>query len=63
MHRMLQAIDDLPLNIGISGKGNASLPAALEEMIAAGACAMKLHEDWGHNTRAHRQLPVGRRCP
>ncbi|MGL4497140.1 MAG: urease subunit alpha, partial [Beijerinckiaceae bacterium] len=47
IHRMLQAVDDLPLNIGISGKGNASLPAALEEMIAAGACALKLHEDWG----------------
>ena len=46
-HRMLQAVDGLPVNIGISGKGNASLPAALEEMIQAGACAMKLHEDWG----------------
>ena len=44
---MLRAIDGIPLNIGISGKGNASLPAPLEEMIEAGACAMKLHEDWG----------------
>jgi urease subunit alpha len=44
---MLQAIDDLPINIGLSGKGNASRPAALEEMVRAGACALKLHEDWG----------------
>ncbi len=44
---MLRAIDGIPLNIGISGKGNAALPAPLEEMIEAGACAMKLHEDWG----------------
>ncbi len=45
--RMLQAIDGVPMNIGISGKGNASQPAALEEMVRAGACALKLHEDWG----------------
>ena len=45
--RMLQAIDGLPVNIGLSGKGNAALPGALEEMVRAGACAMKLHEDWG----------------
>ncbi|MFT3974376.1 MAG: urease subunit alpha [Amaricoccus sp.] len=45
--RMLQAADGLPVNIGISGKGNASKPAALEEMVRAGACALKLHEDWG----------------
>ena len=45
--RMLQAIDQFPINIGISGKGNASLPAALVEMVEAGACALKLHEDWG----------------
>ena len=45
--RMLQAVDGLPMNIGLAGKGNASQPAALEEMIRAGACAMKLHEDWG----------------
>jgi urease subunit alpha len=44
---MLRAIDSIPMNIGISGKGNAALPGALEEMIEAGACAMKLHEDWG----------------
>ncbi len=45
--RMLQALDAVPMNIGISGKGNASRPAALEEMVRGGACALKLHEDWG----------------
>ena len=45
--RMLQAVDDVPMNIGLSCKGNASQPEALVEMINAGACAMKLHEDWG----------------
>ena len=44
---MLRAIDSVPLNIGIACKGNASLPAPLIEMLKAGACAMKLHEDWG----------------
>src|SRR4029079_10782748 len=47
MERMLQAVDDLPMNIGFSAKGNASLPQALVEMVEAGACALKLHEDWG----------------
>src|ERR1700734_3332188 len=45
--RMIQSFDAFPINLGISGKGNASRPAALEEMIKAGACALKLHEDWG----------------
>ncbi|MFA6267807.1 MAG: urease subunit alpha [Pseudolabrys sp.] len=45
--RMLQSFDAFPVNLGIAGKGNASRPAALEEMVKAGACAMKLHEDWG----------------
>jgi urease subunit alpha len=45
--RMLQAADGLPVNIGLFGKGNASRPAALIEQIAAGACGLKLHEDWG----------------
>src|SRR3974390_2989760 len=45
--RMIQAADEFPVNLGFAGKGNASRPAALEEMIMAGACAMKLHEDWG----------------
>src|SRR4030081_2218138 len=45
--RMIQAADGLPMNLGFAGKGNASLPAALEEQVKAGACALKLHEDWG----------------
>src|SRR5881227_747936 len=45
--RMIQAADALPVNLGFAGKGNASRPAALEEMVAGGACALKLHEDWG----------------
>jgi urease subunit alpha len=45
--RMLQALDAFPINFGLSCKGNASEPAALVEMVRAGACAMKLHEDWG----------------
>ena len=45
--RMIQAADDFPLNLGFAGKGNASLPAALEEQVRGGACALKLHEDWG----------------
>jgi urease subunit alpha len=47
IERMLQAVDGLPVNIGISAKGNTSQQAPLIEMIEAGACAMKLHEDWG----------------
>ncbi len=45
--RMIQAADAFPMNLGFSGKGNASLPPALEEMVLGGACALKLHEDWG----------------
>ena len=45
--RMIQSLDAFPMNIGLAGKGNASLPAALEEMVLSGACALKLHEDWG----------------
>jgi urease subunit alpha len=45
--RMLQAAEGLPVNLGFAGKGNASRPAALEEMVRAGACCLKLHEDWG----------------
>ena len=45
--RMLQAAEGLPVNISFSGKGNASRPAALVEMIRAGASCLKLHEDWG----------------
>ena len=45
--RMLQAAEAFPVNIGLYGKGNASRPEALEEMVRAGACGLKLHEDWG----------------
>ncbi len=45
--RMLQAAEAFPMNLGFFGKGNASTPEALEEQINAGACALKLHEDWG----------------
>jgi urease subunit alpha len=45
--RMLQSFDGIPMNLGLAGKGNASQPAALVEMVNAGACSLKLHEDWG----------------
>src|SRR5262249_6997593 len=45
--RMLQAADAFPMNLGFFGKGNASLAAGLIEQIEAGACGLKLHEDWG----------------
>ena len=47
IQRMLQSIDAYPMNIGLLGKGNASLPAGLQEQISAGAIGLKLHEDWG----------------
>ena len=45
--RMLQAADGFPMNLALSGKGNASRPEGLVEQIESGACALKLHEDWG----------------
>lgn len=45
--RMLQAADAFPMNLAFAGKGNASQPDALVEMVEGGACALKLHEDWG----------------
>jgi urease subunit alpha len=45
--RMIQSADAFPMNLAFAGKGNASLPGALEEMVLGGACALKLHEDWG----------------
>src|SRR3974390_541353 len=45
--RMIEAADDFPMNLGFAGKGNASKPAGLVEQVEAGACALKLHEDWG----------------
>jgi urease subunit alpha len=47
MHRMLESLDQFPMNFGLLGKGNASQPEALREQIAAGAVGLKLHEDWG----------------
>ena len=47
IERLLQAADAFPMNLGFFGKGNASLPGALVEQIEAGACGLKLHEDWG----------------
>jgi urease subunit alpha len=47
IHRMLEAADELPMNLGFLGKGNGSLPEALREQVAAGAIGLKLHEDWG----------------
>jgi urease subunit alpha len=45
--RMYQALEELPLNFGLLGKGNASLPEALHEQVTAGVMGLKLHEDWG----------------
>ncbi len=45
--KMLQSTDSMPMNFGFLGKGNGSLPEALEEQLEAGACGLKLHEDWG----------------
>ena len=50
--RMLEAAEAFPVNLGFSGKGNASDPAGLVEQIEAGACALKLHEDWGTTPQA-----------
>ncbi|TCD14970.1 urease subunit alpha [Oricola cellulosilytica] len=57
--RMIQSADAFPMNLAFAGKGNASLPGALEEMIVGGACALKLHEDWGTTPAAiHNCLSV-----
>jgi urease subunit alpha len=45
--QMIKAADAFPMNLAFAGKGNAALPGALVEMVEAGACALKLHEDWG----------------
>jgi urease subunit alpha len=47
LQRMLQAAEAFPINLGLLGKGNSALPRPLEEQIHAGACGLKLHEDWG----------------
>ncbi len=50
--RMYQAVEDLPVNVGLLGKGNGSLPGALREQVEAGACGLKVHEDWGSTPAA-----------
>ncbi|MCE1235611.1 MAG: urease subunit alpha [Hyphomicrobiales bacterium] len=52
--RMLQASEAFPMNLAFTGKGNASLPEALVEQVVAGACGLKLHEDWGTTPAAIR---------
>jgi urease subunit alpha len=52
LERMLQASEGFPINLGFLGKGNGSLPGPLEEQIRAGACGLKLHEDWGSTPAA-----------
>lgn len=52
--RMMGAAEAFPMNLAFTGKGNASLPAALEEQVLAGACGLKLHEDWGTTPEAIR---------
>ena len=52
MEQMLLAAESFPMNLGFLGKGNAALPAALEEQIRGGACGLKLHEDWGTTPKA-----------
>ncbi|SHI45159.1 urease subunit alpha [Aureimonas altamirensis DSM 21988] len=47
IHRMLEATEELPINVGLLGKGNASLPEPLREQVRAGVIGLKLHEDWG----------------
>ncbi|MGF6176504.1 urease subunit alpha [Ensifer sp. 4252] len=50
--RMIEAADAFPMNLAFAGKGNASLPGALVEMVLAGATSLKLHEDWGSTPAA-----------
>jgi urease subunit alpha len=47
IHRMIEAADEYPMNLGFLGKGNCSTPEPLREQVIAGACGLKLHEDWG----------------
>ena len=54
IHRMLEAADAFPVNLGFLGKGNASLPGPLQEQVEAGAIGLKLHEDWGTTPAAIR---------
>ncbi len=59
MHRMLEAVDELPINVGLFGKGCVSQPEAVREQIEAGAIGLKIHEDWGATPMAiHNCLNV-----
>ena len=61
--RILQAAEGLPVNLGVFGKGNASDPRALVEMVEGGACGLKLHEDWGTTPAAiDTSLSVAEQC-
>ena len=52
LHRMLQAAEEFPMNLGFLGKGNGSMPQPLREQVEAGAIGLKLHEDWGSTPAA-----------
>ena len=54
IERMLEAVEGLPINVGLLGKGNCSMNQPLEEQIVAGACGLKIHEDWGSTPAAIR---------
>ena len=56
IQRMLQAAEAFPMNLGFMGKGNASLPQALDEQVVAGALGLKLHEDWGTTPGQSHQI-------
>ena len=58
IERMIESFDAFPMNLGLAGKGNASLPAPLEEMILAGASLAQAARGLGHDARRDRQLPV-----
>ena len=55
VERMLQAVEDMPVNIGLLGKGNCSVKRPLVEQLEAGCCGLKIHEDWGSTPQAIRQ--------
>ena len=61
--RMLQSFEAFPMNLAMAGKGNASLPEALEEMVKAGASSLKLHEDWGTTPAGSGFAPCRRGSP
>lgn len=54
LERMLQSVEGLPINTGFLGKGNCSVAEAIDEQIVAGACGLKIHEDWGSTPAAIR---------